>query len=173
MTSTKEVRRPSPLAGKGELIVVALVAAIGLFLLVQSANMAVPGTAGFLGPRFFPIVVGIFLLVLSALLAMQTLRTPRERDTEQAEGEDREPGGIDWQPLGIVALTLALHAVLLEPLGWLIAGAGLFFGVSYALGGRHVLRDLGVSFVVAAAAQLGFSAGLGIALPAGILGGVV
>ncbi|MBB3662586.1 putative tricarboxylic transport membrane protein [Prauserella sediminis] len=104
-------------------------------------------------------------------------------DTEAGDGaaerrlggpsESDAPPPIDWKPFGMVAATLVLHVVLLEPLGWLIAGAGLFFGVSYALGGRNVLRDIGVAFVMSAVAQLAFSAGLGMALPAGILGAVV
>lgn len=181
-TTTPDTRRAKP---RGELVVALLVAAIGATLLVGTATMDVPGTSGYLGPQFFPAVVGVLLLVLSGLLVVQHLRAPAPR-IEQTSQVDEEPTaaasapaettgapGIDWKPFGIVALTLVLHVLLLEPLGWLIAGAGLFFGVSYALGGRHVLRDIGIAFVLSSLAQLAFSAGLGITLPAGILGGVI
>ncbi|OLT39121.1 hypothetical protein BJF85_07215 [Saccharomonospora sp. CUA-673] len=161
--------------------------------------MDVPDNGAFLGPQFFPYLVGALLAVLSALLVVQNLRgtpAPATADTDTAsaaDGSDERadtgvdestddstpatdsdaPPAIDWKPFGLVALTLVLHMALLQPLGWLIAGAGLFFGISYALGGRNVLRDLGVAFVMSSVAQLAFSAGLGMALPAGILGAVV
>lgn len=168
--TTMKARPTASTRSRGELVVVAIVAAIGTFLLVRTTTMEVTGTSGFLGPRFFPAVVGVLLLVLSTALAIQHLRGTKQPVEESHEDTD---DAIDWRPLGIVAATLTLHVLLLEPLGWLIAGAGLFFGVSYALGGRNVLRDVGIAFVLSSAAQLGFSAGLGIALPSGILGGVV
>ncbi|GAB3442152.1 hypothetical protein GCM10027570_09210 [Streptomonospora sediminis] len=204
MTTAPSAPSAPPAAAKprGELIVAALVALVGAVLLIRTATMDVPGTGGYLGPQFFPYVIGSLLVVLSVLLAVQHLRpgpagpsgaaagagsrtgpeSKTESEADSATTAEAEPaaesgaGGtpaMSWKPFGIVAATLALHLVLLEPVGWLITGAGLFFGVSYALGGRRVLRDLGISIVMSAAAQVGFSAGLGIALPAGILGGVV
>lgn len=186
---------------RGELLVAGTVAVIGLVVLVRTVTMDVPDNGAFLGPQFFPYLVSALLLALSALLVVQHLRTApadatgsdttggdtTDADAAGSDGADAEgdagPGGtesesdgppaIDWKPFGLVAATLVLHVVLLEPLGWLIAGAGLFFGVSYALGGRNVLRDLGVAFVMSSVAQLAFSAGLGMSLPAGILGAVV
>lgn len=185
-SATGTARAQSATSGpksKGELIVAALVAVMGTLLLVGTATMEVPGTSGYLGPQFFPLVVGLLLLALSALLLVQHLRgVPAHKAGDQQEASGDENGGqaeangapsIDWKPLGIVVATLVLFVLLLEPLGWLIAGAGLFFGVSYALGGRRVLHDIGISFVLSSTAQLGFSTGLGVALPAGILGGVM
>lgn len=187
MTTTTTPRSAaSRRKARGELLVAGTVAAIGLVVLVRTATMDVPDNGAFLGPQFFPYLVSALLLVLSALLVVQHLRGVRADTTDTddtevegdagrggAESESDGPPAIDWKPFGLVAATLVLHVVLLEPLGWLIAGAGLFFGVSYALGGRNVLRDLGVAFVMSSVAQLAFSAGLGMSLPAGILGAVV
>ncbi|MCP2254298.1 putative tricarboxylic transport membrane protein [Prauserella aidingensis] len=197
MTTTTTPRSAaSRRKARGELLVAGTVAAIGLVVLVRTATMDVPDNGAFLGPQFFPYLVSALLLALSALLVVQHLRAApadatgsdtTDVDAAGSDGADAEgdagPGGtgsgsdgppaIDWKPFGLVAATLVLHVVLLEPLGWLIAGAGLFFGVSYALGGRNVLRDLGVAFVMSSVAQLAFSAGLGMSLPAGILGAVV
>ncbi|MBB3049535.1 putative tricarboxylic transport membrane protein [Prauserella isguenensis] len=188
--STARGRKP-----RGELLVAGTVAVIGVVVGVRTVTMDVPDNGAFLGPQFFPYIVSGLLLVLSALLVVQHLRgAPADTaavgttDTHKADADDVADGAagrgeaasesdvppaIDWKPFGLVAATLVLHVVLLEPLGWLIAGAGLFFGVSYALGGRNVLRDLGVAFVMSSVAQLAFSAGLGMSLPAGILGAVV
>ncbi|MCR3720291.1 MULTISPECIES: tripartite tricarboxylate transporter TctB family protein [Prauserella salsuginis group] len=200
--TTSTTQRPAARGRKprGELIVAGTVAVIGVVVLTRTVTMDVPDNGAFLGPQFFPYVVAALLLVLSALLVLQHVRREPvdagdtepgdmdagdtdDGDTEAGDGaaerrlggpsESDAPPPIDWKPFGMVAATLVLHVVLLEPLGWLIAGAGLFFGVSYALGGRNVLRDIGVAFVMSAVAQLAFSAGLGMALPAGILGAVV
>lgn len=154
---------------KADILVALLVISIGAFLLHGAATMEVPDTAGFLGPRFFPVACGAFLAALGSLLAVRALRQAQAA-TEQPN-QDAEH--TDWKPLGIVGATLLLHLLLLQFLGWILAGALLFWGVSYALGSRRVLRDLGIALVVAAAVQLGFSAGLGLNLPAGILLGVV
>lgn len=181
---------------RGELLVAGTVAVIGVVAGVRTVTMDVPDNGAFLGPQFFPYVVCSLLILLSALLVVQHVRgnhddtavaadadaaTDADADTDAdagdeptaASAESDSPPPIDWKPFGLVAATLVAHVVLLEPLGWLIAGAGLFFGISYALGGRNVLRDLGVAFVMSSAAQLAFSTGLGMALPAGILGAVV
>lgn len=161
---------PSRRTGRNaELLIALLVVGIGAFLLHGAVSMNVPATAGFLGPRFFPTVVGAFLAALGVLLAARAL----QRRPRTAEQPHQQTERADWKPLALVGGTLLLHLLLLEVLGWILAGALLFWGVSYALGSRRVLRDLGIAFVVAAAVQLGFSAGLGLTLPAGILLGVV
>lgn len=157
----------------GELGVAVLVAGIGAFFLVQTARMDASSSAAFLGPRFFPAVVGVVMIVLGVLLAIQTLRSSKREESEES-GTEATPAeqSTDWKSLGIVAATLVLHLLLLDLLGWIIAGALLFWGASYGLGGRRVLRDLAISIVVACAVQVLFSAILGLSLPSGILVGV-
>ncbi|AUS77339.1 tripartite tricarboxylate transporter TctB family protein [Actinoalloteichus sp. AHMU CJ021] len=78
----------------------------------------------------------------------------------------------DWRTVGIVVASFVAFTVLLVPVGWLISGALLFWGVTYALHGKRPLFDASVALVVSSVIQLAFSAGLGLNLPAGILGGV-
>ncbi|MGW7295570.1 tripartite tricarboxylate transporter TctB family protein [Streptomyces xiamenensis] len=79
----------------------------------------------------------------------------------------------DWRSVGIIVGTFVLFTVALEPVGWLLSAALLFFGVAYALDGKRPLFDVSLSLAVSAIVQLAFSAGLGLNLPAGILGGVL
>jgi putative tricarboxylic transport membrane protein len=58
---------------------------------------------------------------------------------------------------------------LLDPLGWVLAGAILFWGVSVGLGGRRYVFDAAVALLVSSAVQIAFSAGLGLTLPGGVL----
>ena len=67
---------------------------------------------------------------------------------------------------------LALTAVL-EPLGFPVAAALLFFGVAAALGSRRWARDAGIAVVLSVLVFLAFARGLGVGLPAGVLQGVL
>ncbi|ASU77875.1 tripartite tricarboxylate transporter TctB family protein [Actinopolyspora erythraea] len=158
--------------GSSELLVGVLVGAIGGFLLVRTAAMDVPSSVSFLGPRFFPTVVGTLLVALGISLAVRaTLAGHRTRTVDAASEE--HPGathsGSDRKPLLLTAASLVVHLALLRTAGWIVAGALLFWGVSCALGSEHRLRDLGISVIVSSAVQLAFSAGLGLSLPSGLL----
>ena len=58
-------------------------------------------------------------------------------------------------------------------LGWVISGAMLFWGCAWALGSRHLVRDALISVALSLVTFYGFYLGLGIALPAGLLEGVL
>ncbi len=49
----------------------------------------------------------------------------------------------------------------------------LFWIISYALGSKRKLFDFGVAIIFASCTQLAFSAGLGLNLPSGFLGGIL
>ncbi|MBZ6226304.1 tripartite tricarboxylate transporter TctB family protein [Streptomyces olivaceus] len=76
-----------------------------------------------------------------------------------------------WAVTGLVGTIVAFIA-LLEPLGWLLSGAMLFWGVARSLGSRRPAFDLFLSLAVSSLVQLAFSAGLGLSLPPGVLAGV-
>jgi putative tricarboxylic transport membrane protein len=90
-------------------------------------------------------------------------------------GREPWPAGAvsDWRALGIVLASLAACIVLLNPAGWIIAAAVLFWGVSYALGSRRPVFDVSVALVMSSLIQLIFGAALGLNLPAGFLEGVL
>lgn len=168
---TENSEHPSPAVAhaRGELTVAAAVAAIGVFVLARTGAMDVPSSVSFLGPRFFPGLVGGLLVLLAVAMAARGLvrgREPGAAATREVERSDRKP-------LLLVAATLIAFVLLLQPAGWILAGAMLFWGVSLALGSEHRLRDLGISLIVSSAVQLVFSAGLGLSLPAGVLLGVL
>jgi putative tricarboxylic transport membrane protein len=61
----------------------------------------------------------------------------------------------------------------MDPAGFVVASAALFFMVAYAFGSRRYLRD-GISAVVLAlVVYVGFTRGLGLTLPPGILEGIL
>lgn len=58
--------------------------------------------------------------------------------------------------------------VLVNPLGWAIAGALFFAGCATVLGSRHYVRNIVIGAVLAVVSFYAFYSGLGIPLPAGI-----
>ncbi|MBN9755296.1 tripartite tricarboxylate transporter TctB family protein [Pseudonocardia sp. Ae707_Ps2] len=148
--------------------------------------MRVPSTASFPGPQVFPAVVAGVCLVLAALLALDVLRRPEPAAVARptpADDLDASTPAIaphpehDTRPrANRRALAEAIGAVVvfiaaLQPVGWLLSGALLFWGVARALGSRRPVFDVFLALSFSSAVQLGFSAGLGLNLPPGLLAG--
>lgn len=93
--------------------------------------------------------------------------------TDSATTDDAESAHGDWRTLGIMAATLTAHVLLLQPLGWLLSGTLLFWGISFALDRRSPLLDLFVAVALAAIVQICFSGLLDVSLPSGLLGKVL
>ena len=73
----------------------------------------------------------------------------------------------------VVGLIFVSVIVLVNPLGWAIAGTLLFAGAATILGSRHYVRNVVIGAVLAVASFYAFYSGLGIPLPAGILDGIL
>ena len=164
-------RRPHPLAGRAELGLAGLLLALGVFLLVETSRIEVPVNANAVGPRFFPTVVGLVLVVVSLWLAVDVLRGGHG-EMEAAEDVDVSRSS-DWRTLALLSGVFLGHAALLEPLGFPLAAALLFFGVAASLGSRRWARDAAVAVVLAVLVYVVFARGLGVGLPAGVLQGVI
>jgi putative tricarboxylic transport membrane protein len=163
--------RRHPLTGRAELGLAALLLALGVFLLVETQRIAVPVNANAVGPRFFPMVVGAVLVVVSIWLAVDVLRGGAG-EMEAAEDVDLRRGS-DWRTLGLLSAVFLGHAAILEPLGFPVAAALLFFGVAASLGSRRWARDAAVAVVLAVLVFVVFARGLGVGLPVGVLQGVI
>lgn len=169
MSTTTQVR-PSFWTGRSGLVVPALLVALGLFLVYGTVTMDVPDTATSPGPQVFPSLVAGGCFVIAALITVQLLRRPETIDRGVDEnGEPRAGFVSNWRTLGITVGSVAVFIALLDPLGWVLAGALLFWGVSIGLGSRRFVFDAAVALLVASAVQIAFSAGLGLTLPGGIL----
>lgn len=153
-------------------IVVAVLAIVGGFL-VYSA-MTLPG--GFakvdpVGPKFFPMVIGIAALGLAVLLAVAI---PRGSKGEADAGEDIDPEAPgDWRTVGLLIALFVAMILLVNPLGWVIMGTLFFACAATILGSKHYVRNFVIGLVLALASFYAFYSGLGIPLPAGILDGIL
>jgi putative tricarboxylic transport membrane protein len=144
-----------------------LVIAVGVFLLIQTASLNVPANANVLGPKFFPTVVGILLLVVGGVFAVQALRGVR---AEPELEEDIDPDApADRRALLLIGVALAAHIAALLLLGYIAAAAVLFWGTAFALGSRRYLLNAVVAVALAVVLYVAFTRGLGLTLPRGPL----
>lgn len=133
--------------------------------------MDVPQGSSIVSPQTFPYMVAAFTSLVGLVLVLDVLRgrlgTP--------EGD--EPGdpflGANFKTMAIIATAIALHVILLEIAGYVIAATVCFFGVAYGFGSRKYLKDLGISLAFALIVYFSFTKGLNINLPSGFFNGVL
>lgn len=79
----------------------------------------------------------------------------------------------DWCTTSLVFGAVVVFIAILNPVGWILSATMLFWVISYALGSKRKLFDFGIALIFASCTQLAFSAGLGLNLPSGFLGGIL
>jgi putative tricarboxylic transport membrane protein len=174
MTTTKapQERPVDKTVDKAQYLICVVLVAVGGFLIYDALTLS----GGFakvdpLGPKFFPMVIGIGLIVLAVILA---IAIPRGSQGEADAGEDVDPNVPgDWRTVGLLVGLFVAVILLVVPLGWAITGTLLFAGAATILGNRHYIRNLVIGAVLAVGSFYAFYSGLGIPLPAGILDGIL
>ncbi|MEJ8279755.1 tripartite tricarboxylate transporter TctB family protein [Pseudonocardia spirodelae] len=173
--------RPAHLS-RGALVVPAILAGLGLFLVYGTVTMDVVGDGGLFGPTTMPWIVAVLSFVVAALLAFDILR-PRPApdagpgsDTDSGSGTgpgDEAAAGTGVNAPAVLTAVggVAAFVVVLPLLGWILSATGLFVVVAAALGNRRPVPMLLGGLALASAVQVVFSGMLGISLPAGFVGG--
>ncbi|SFU05361.1 putative tricarboxylic transport membrane protein [Geodermatophilus amargosae] len=152
---------------RGELAMVVLLGALGLYLLLDAANIAIPGSSNTIGPRFFPYLVGAVVLATALALGFRVLRGDRGPSDDS---EDIDPDApTSWGAVGIIAVAFLGHALLINVVGWPLAVTLMFALVAWALGARGVVRPLLAGGVLSVVVWIVFVKALGVALPGGVL----
>jgi putative tricarboxylic transport membrane protein len=158
--------------GRSELGVALLLLALGVLAIVDAMRIpATIGQRGPVGPAAVPVVVGGLLILVAVLLARDVL-TGGHGEAEAGEDVDLSHPS-DWRTVLLLAGAFLANVVLIEPAGWPISGAVLFFGSAYALGSRHYVRDVILAVVLSVGTYYLFGQVLGIGLPAGVLSGIM
>ena len=100
----------------GELGMAALLAVLGVVVLVGAGGITQPGSSNTIGPRFFPYLVGGFLVVVAIALAVAVWRGQM---VEPEGGEDVDPTQpMDWRAIAVIVVAFAAHALLINVVGW-------------------------------------------------------
>ena len=93
---------------------------------------------------------------------------------EAEAGEDIDlHSRADYKTVLLLIGVFIANILLIDLLGWVISGGLLFYGSAIVLGSRHFVRDLVIAAALSLGTFYGFAIGLGVALPAGILQGIL
>ena len=150
--------------------------ALGLFFAVETTEIKVAPIYAKVGPTVFPWIAAGALIVLGVLFAVQAWRRePRRPSPDPIPGQGypapappAEPS--DWRALAVISGALLLQMILFRTLGFIITATFLFMAVTYAFGSRQYLRNAVVAVLLAVVVYFGFTRGLHLQLPAGLLG---
>jgi putative tricarboxylic transport membrane protein len=154
-----------------EALVAIGVSAMGIVILITTQDIAIPKAYSVVGPRAIPTIVGWALVILGIWYLIDVLRG--NVAIPSGDSEDADPTlPADWGVLIGLALTLGVYAVIMEPAGFIVASALLFFSSATVMGSRHFVRDAIIGIVMATLVFLVFREWLGIRLPYGILEGL-
>jgi putative tricarboxylic transport membrane protein len=145
------------------------VAVLAAFLFYAAFDIQVRASEHLLGSRLFPLIVTAGLTVLAALVALDAWRNGASPETDSSP--------IAWSGAALVMGGLALFALLVEPVGFIVATAALFACVAHAFVHadnlptrlKLLLRDLVIGLVLSTIIFIVFTRGLGLALPAGAI----
>ena len=181
-------------AGKDERRLGAGLLALGAGYVVAAFLISEPeGGYAAVGPRVFPIGIGIALVAVALSTAFRAhgaagapssggagaqavpvraqAPAPDETKAQAIPAPDAAPSAADWRAAAPSVLLFLAYIVLLEPLGYLPATAAFITVEARLLGSRRWGRDLLAALVVAFSVYALFSLLLGLRLPAGLLDG--
>ncbi|MDR6437984.1 putative tricarboxylic transport membrane protein [Paenarthrobacter nicotinovorans] len=160
------------LKGRAELGVALLLGVVGVLVFLDANGLVTPySKSDPVGPKTVPFIVAGILLICAVMLAINVLRGGKG---EAEEGEDVDlTHPADWKTILPLAGAFLLNILLIDWAGWVISGTILFWGSVLALGSRRYIRDGIISVALSLLTFYGFYLGLGIALPAGLLEGIL
>lgn len=174
--ATPETRPvPAGRAGRrivwGELVLGMAVLGLGVVVLLDARSLPASTSASGIGAGFFPTVVAVFTMAVALALIIHVLLGGRG-DPDEGEG-DVDLAVVHVRAALIVLAAVAWYALALERLGYVPTALVTFWAIAYALGARRYVRDVLIAAVLAVAIYVGFTEGLSIRLPAGVLEGVL
>ncbi len=162
-------RRPA----LGEALLAVATVAFGAAVVWQTTQIRITPAYAKVGPRAIPYLIGAGLVLIGLWLLVEALRGGGAV-AASTDSEDADPAlPTDWRTVGLLAAALLAYLLLIEPAGFVLASTVLFAGAASAMGSRRPLRDLAFGLALAVALYLGFTRGLGLDLPAGVLAGVL
>jgi putative tricarboxylic transport membrane protein len=116
-----------------------------------------------LGPRAFPVLLGVLLAIAGVLLAIESWR-PRPLPPGEVPRGASHPRAV----AGVAIASVAFFA-LLEPLGYLVAITLYLFGTIWWLHGRRPFLCLTIAVLFAVGSYALFVKALGVSLAKGWL----
>ncbi len=149
-----------------------VVAAFSLAYLVGAFLIPVPTLKQQMGPSFFPKMIGVAMLLLSAIYIIQQVRGGIKEDEERAAmigAEEKIQGKVNLKRIGFILILMVFYAFVFERLGYAIATFVVFMAGVLYLDRRHLVRDGAIAVISSFVLFYIFTNILRVQLPAGPL----
>ena len=150
---------------KGNIIFSVICAVLGITIIAIASGYptAADYGTGVPGPGLWPTVISVAVLICSALLMYRSLKTKDDNDTEIAL----------WTPgtkrVYITMIILVIYAIILEPLGFLLATTAMQFVFIQWFAKKKWYITLIISAAVTVVVYLAFNYLLNVPLDFGLL----
>lgn len=154
---------------RGEILLSLGVVALGIFYLL--GTLAIPTSASSysrVSPADFPWGVSIALIVIGGFLLREALS-----GKWVGEGSLADAPAFTIVPFLWISVGLLLDIMLMEHGGFVIASTALFACTAYGFGARNWIFVAVIGLILCFLTYLGFSYGLDVGLPPGVLQGVI
>lgn len=128
-------------------------------------------TAGRIGPGFFPRILGIAAMAVTAWTIVVALRAPADADEVVVLDDETGDGDLGRHPglLAVMVLAAGLFVATLVALGAVVASALFLFAMLWTLNRAHLVTNVLVAVGLPVALYLLFQTLLNAGLPAGVL----
>ena len=156
--------------GKSELAFASSLFLLGIFVAWDTSRMVIPQGSSIVSPQTFPYIVAAFTSFVGLVLILDILRGNHGTPDGDEPGDPLIP--VNYKTMLIVATAIALHVILLQIAGYIIAATVCFSGVAYGFGSRKIIKDFFVSVAFSVIVYISFTRGLNINLPSGFFEGI-
>jgi putative tricarboxylic transport membrane protein len=149
-----------------------LILAVGLVYEIMALNMP-RGRLSYPGPGFFPLVIGVFLIVTALGCLIQEV-LPRKRGRGPAASplpnqDSAAPGDRNVKKTFQLTALMIGYTLVLKPFGFLISICAFLVVAIRIFGYRRWVPTLAMAAVIAAISYVSFVLWLKVPLPPGIL----
>ena len=134
-----------------------LFAAFGAFFCFYAVANYPLGTASRMGPGYFPMLLGGFLLFLGVLISLKSFFFPPHDGTGI--------GPFDWRVVFVILGSVLIFALLLRPAGLIPATAVMVFVSTFANRSYKVIQGIVLSIILSVVVWLIFVLGLDLTVP--------
>jgi putative tricarboxylic transport membrane protein len=152
----------------GEVFIVAILGILSVAEGIRLVNKENLQTTDMLGPGYYSIGVGAFLLMAGAAYFLSRRKKISGVAQDQPAAAPAGNAGYNRTMLGMVVVMIA-YIVLMDVAGYLLSTAVFFLLINRIAGFRSWLVNAGVSALMTAAFYLVFVEWLGIIFPRGLL----
>ncbi len=142
---------------------------LGAVYSIGALSLRGPSMGDPLGPKVFPLIIGIFSILLGVLLILREVRIPEER-RQKISFQLPAQGKILFRLIGLTSVFGIVYGLLFDSLGYLISTMIFMVFVMFLVNKssrwmQNIIVSLGFSIIT----YVGFATLLHLSLPRGIL----